>query len=335
MARSMSTVPPVRNFLRKVTNSARTVNSGKRNSRFVFRLSMSMTTGAGFILYWPALCARARGMYADAGLEVELHVLSEPDAGDALASGAIPVARRGPDPHVGLIDHGAPIRLIAALVAKPPMTLFAAPDIESVAMLAGRSLAGQPTTDASSTLLRATMSAFGVMSEAYQLCDVGGAAARYTALQDGRVAAALLSPPASARALHAGFRPLVRLSDRFSYTYATMQVHQGFAAMHEAEMIAVLHVERRAVAWLYDPSNRDVAIDILADAAGLERSDASAAYAEAVLEERIYSHDLALTDEALEAVLTLLRDNGGVDALQSAGAYRDGSFVLKAFSPPA
>lgn len=286
-------------------------------------MQMSMTAGAGFVLYWPALCARERGLYAAEGLEVSLVVLSEPDAGAALASGSIPFARRGPDPHVGVIDAGAPVALIGGLVAEPPVTLFARPEIASVAELAGRTLAGVASTDAGTTLLRAVLAAAGVPRGSYALEDAGGAAGRFEALRAGHVAAALLSPPASAKARAEGLRPLVRLAERFRYPYATLQTYLPFAQEHAAAVSGLLRAEMRAVRWLCDPAHRADAIGILAAAAGLTLGDATAAYEEAVAGAAIYARDAALTAEDLAAVLALLAANGGVTARRQAEHYLD------------
>ena len=295
------------------------------------QLRVSFTEGAGFVLAWPALCARAYGHYAREGLDVDLIVRSEREQTDGLVSGEIPIARRGPDPQLRAIDAGAAVRTIAGLVCKPPVHLFAQPGIRSVAELRGRTLAGKPGLSASAMLLLLVLADAGLGAADCSYRDVGRAENRFEALRSGEVAAGLLSPPASARAEAEGFALLCRLPAAYPrLTYSVLQIDQRFGAAQRAAVVALLRAELRAVRWLVDPANKVPAVQELTRAAGMSAADAAAAYVEMIERDAVYCTDLAIDAGRMATLIDALDRYAGMPAASAPEAYLDLSYLEEA-----
>jgi NitT/TauT family transport system substrate-binding protein len=291
-------------------------------------LRMSVTEGAGIVMAWPALCARAFGHYEREGLDVELLVLSESDATAGLRSGDVPVARRGADPHLEAIDAGTPVAIVAGLCAKPPLHLYARPDIRTVAELRGEVVAGAPGRSASALYLRMVLGDGGLALEDCVYRDVGRAANRMGALRSGEVAAGLLSPPASARAAAEGFSLLCSLPAAYPrLPYAVLEVNLDVANADRAAIVALLRAEIGALRWLLDPANEAAAVAELGRA-GVE--DAPACYAEMVVRDRIYSPDCAIEAGDLSALIEAFRRFASTAFASEPGAYIDSTFLAAA-----
>jgi len=292
------------------------------------QLRMSVTEGAGIVMAWPALCARAYGHYAREGLDVELVVLSESDATASLVSGAVPLARRGADPHLEVIDGGAPVRIVAGLVAKPPLQLFARAGVRTVADLRGEPLAGVMGASASAMYLRMVLADGGLAEGDCIYRDVGRASNRYTALRSGEVTAALLSPPASARAAADGLALVCNLAQAYPrLPYAVLEANVGAEHAEPATLIALMRAEIRALRWLLAPANAPAAIAELVRATGMTVEDAAAAHAEMVVRDRAYSVDLDLRVNDVASLIAALRRYGGRRPALLPSSYLDRTFM--------
>ncbi len=292
---------------------------------------MSVTEGAGIVMAWPALCARAFGHYEREGLDVELLVLSENDATAGLRSGDVPIARRGADPHLAAIDGGVPARIVAGLCAKPPLHLYARRGMKAVAELRGETVAGAPGRSASALYLRMVLADGGLAEADCIYRDVGRAANRIGALRSGEVAAGLLSPPASARAAAEGFALLCRLPAAYpELPYAVLEANLDAPAAAGDTLVALLRAEILAVCWLLDPANEVAAVAELAHALGTTTDDAVACYAEMIVRDHVYSDDCAVDAGVLGALIDAFRVYGLTEFEREAAAYLDLTFLAEA-----
>lgn len=294
-------------------------------------MRMSVTEGAGIVMAWPALCARAFGYYEREGVDVELLVLSEGDATAGLRTGEVPIARRGADPHLELIDAGAPVRIIAGLCAKPPLYLYARPDIRTVAELRGETVAGVPGRSASALYLRMVLAQGGLAEADCVYRDVGRAANRMTALRSGEVAAGLLSPPASARAAAEGFSLLCALPAAYpQLPYTVLEANLAAANADRDAIVAVLRAEIRALRWLFDPANEAAAVGELARVQDAGSDDAAAAYDAMVRRDRVYSVDGAIAPADLGRLIDAFRRYASTAFASGPEAYLEPTLLAAA-----
>jgi len=78
---------------------------------------------------------------------------------------------------------------------------------------------------------------------------------------------------------------------------------------------SLTHAFKDAAAWINEPSNRDQAIDYLADYTKSDRDDAAAAYEFIVVKQKAIAPDLSMPDAALQNI-------ENIDAALSGGTVR-------------
>jgi ABC-type nitrate/sulfonate/bicarbonate transport system substrate-binding protein len=288
------------------------------------KLRVSYTAGAGFVVNWPGLCARERGFYREEGLEVELVPLYQAEQTSQLISGETPVERRGPDEDIVLIERGEPLRIVAGLARKPPITLFAQPGIPSVQHLRGATIAGVSGKYGSTLALRMLLQDEGLADEDVTVTSTGGTLPRYAALRSGAAVATLLSPPTSAQAAAAGYTRLVNLAERYpSFLYSALQANTDWTATHRSALVALIRADIRGQQWLYDPANREEAIALLADADRMDRVDANACYEETVVRDQIYCRAGEIDPSMLADLIAGLARLGDIGPKMAAADYLD------------
>jgi ABC-type nitrate/sulfonate/bicarbonate transport system substrate-binding protein len=273
------------------------------------RVAVSKPSGSGFAVHWTLLLAEKLGIYTQEGLEVEIVQLDQGEGTRTLLSGEVPVMRRGPDETIALIDRGAEIRIVAGLMRRSPIYLYAADDVRSVADLRGRTIAGISAQFGSSLVLRMLLEDEGLERDAYSIVHTGGSFARFAAMQDGRAAAAVLSPPTNWDAEKAGFRLLVSFPERYpDFMFTAIQAQNRFAEAHPEVMAALMRAELRAQRILNDPLRKDECVALLAAADGIELAEAVAIYDTMVQNDRIYTTAAEIEGPALDNLLqTMIR----------------------------
>jgi ABC-type nitrate/sulfonate/bicarbonate transport system substrate-binding protein len=273
------------------------------------RITVSKPSGSGFAVHWTALLADRLGLYAEEGLEVEIVQLDQAEGTRTLLSGEVPIMRRGPDETIALIDRGAEIRIVAGLMRRSPIYLYASADVRSVAGLRGREIAGISAQFGSSLVLRMLLEDEGLSRDDYRIVHTGGSFARFAAMKDGRATAAVLSPPTNWDAEKAGFRLLVSFPERYpDFMFTAIQAQNCFAEQHPEVMAALLRAELRAQRILADPLRKDECVALLAEADGIDRNEAAAVYDTMVQNDRVYTLAGEIEGAALENLLqTMIR----------------------------
>ncbi len=279
------------------------------------RVRVSKPSGSGFAVHWTALLAQQLGFYADEGLEVEIIALDQAAGTDALLAGDVPVMRRGPDESIALIAGGAPLRLVAGLVNKPPIYLFATRDVASIPDLRGRTIAGISARFGSSLVLRMLLDDEGLAEDDYEIVHTGGSHARLAALEAGRAAAAVLSPPTNRRAEEAGFSLLASLPDRYpQFMFSAIQTQTAFAERQSDVLAGLLKAELRAQRVLADPQWKGECAALLAAADAVSVADAIDVYDTMVEADRVFAAAGEIEGAALEHLLRSMVRFGDVRA---------------------
>lgn len=297
----------------------------------LMKLRVSYTGGAGWVVNWPALCAFELGFYAGEGLDVELLPRGQGDQTHGLISGEVPVERRGPDEDIVRIEEGAPVRIVAGLARKPPIWLYGARDISSIAQLRGKTLAGVSSKYGSTLALRMVLTDAGLPDDAYRVTETGGTLQRFEALRNGTAAATLLSPPTNAQARAAGFSLLASLPDLYpNFLYSSLQVNTNFARDNRAAIVSLLRADIRAQQWIYDPSNKARAIALLANADGMSQADATSCYVDMVETHQVFCRAGEIGPAFLTDLVTGLSRLGDIGPRLGPNDYLDPSFVDEA-----
>lgn len=165
----------------------------------------------------PALDAAERdGRLAAEGIALELEGATGSEAQlAALLAGECDLVHTAADNVLARVDAGErDLRIY--LVADLGVDLrLVARGVKRIRELAGRRLGVDATSSGHALLLYALLERAGVARGAWQATPIGGSARRLAALRDGRVDAALLSPPHDAAAVAEGMVPLAECAREF------------------------------------------------------------------------------------------------------------------------
>jgi NitT/TauT family transport system substrate-binding protein len=153
--------------------------------------------------------ARDKGYYRAEGLDVELILMSAPNASRALLSGDVAVATVG---GAGLppVLRGSPFKFLFTTYNRAMFWLYAKSEIRDVKALKGRRVGVSGIGSGPDSLLREILRQNGLdASRDVAVLSLGVMPTIFAGLQSGIVDAAMLSPPVTFKAEDGGFRELV------------------------------------------------------------------------------------------------------------------------------
>ena len=122
------------------------------------------------------------------------------------------------------------------------------------------------------------LEAHGVKPGEFDMTFAGATSARFAALQAGAVDAAILTPPFNFHAQSAGFTLLGNTVDYTDMPFAGIAVNTTWAKANRETVEKVIRIYNKSIAWLYDPANRDEAVQILMRVSKLKQDDVEKAY---------------------------------------------------------
>jgi len=293
---------------------------------------------------WPLWAAQDRGFFRDAHLAVETsYTPGSVFMMTNLLNGQFDIALTNVD-NVVAYDEGQGEVLVSAsadLFAfmggnNGFLTLYVQPDITRYADLKGKTLAVDAVTTGYAFVLREMLSAKGLAQSDYRLEPVGGTALRWTALQQGRYAGALLNPHFDALATAQGFRLLGRATETLPHYQAIVgTASRRWALGHEDTLVRFIRAYRASVTWLCNPSNRAAALAIFRrHMPDVSQHIASATYEEEFVNAGGFQPSLALDVEGIRTVL-VLRSQYGLPkkTLTDPAKYYDLTYYNRANAP--
>jgi ABC-type nitrate/sulfonate/bicarbonate transport system substrate-binding protein len=145
------------------------------------------------------------------------------------------------------------------------LSLVATPEITSIQDLRGKTVSVDALTTGYAFVLYEILRRNGLERDKdYELVSAGGMAQRWNGLRESRHHATLLSAPYNLIARNAGFSELVRATDVIGpYQGNVAATRRSWAANNAEKIAGYIRAFRDSVAWLYEPSNRVEAINIL------------------------------------------------------------------------
>ena len=239
----------------------------------VFKVAIPSTTQAVLAF----TIARDKGYYRAEGLDVELILMSAPNASRALLSGDVAVATVG---GAGLppVLRGSPMKFLFSTYNRAMFWLYAKPEIRDVKALKGKRVGVSGIGSGPDSLLREVLRINGLdANRDVTILSLGVMPTIYAGLQSGIVDAAMLSPPVTFKAEEAGFRELV------AFPKQDLVEPQGAILARDALLQAdPAQVERFVRAsykgFLYLKENRVGTIPIVARYLQVSEAQASKAY---------------------------------------------------------
>jgi ABC-type nitrate/sulfonate/bicarbonate transport system substrate-binding protein len=215
------------------------------------------------------IVARARGLFAREGLDVE--VTATPNSTDqmrGLGAGSWEIASTAFDNVLGWSGReGAEFAAIAQAAQGILLPVYVRPEIKTWKDLRGKPLAVDAVDTAYALVLRRILLAHGLDLNRgdYELVACGATGKRLDSMSRGETFAGVLNPPWDAKAAAAGH---VRFADHRevlpNYPGGVYAVSRAWAASHQGELTAFLRAWLAGVGWAHDPSHREETIKLVA-----------------------------------------------------------------------
>jgi len=284
-----------------------------------------ISVGSSSANFWPSAVAQDKGFFAAAGLTPDI-VYAQSNAAviQQVAAGSANFSTNSGlvDP-IRAIEKGAPLAIVRLEVQAPPYSLLGKPGMKSIGELKGKMISVGGAKDITRIFVERMLAPNGVKPGEFDMTFAGATSARYSALQAGAVDAAILTPPFNFNAQSAGFKLLGNTVEYVDMPFAGITVNTNWAASNKATVQKVIEVYNNSMAWLYDPANRDEAVQILMKVSKIKQSDVEVAY------------DFLIKGKYLEATGRISKSklNTLVDALKTLGDIPQNFSVDRLFLP--
>src|SRR3984885_5970199 len=268
----------------------------------------------------PLWVAQERGFLERRGLHATERILGTTHGvTGALRNGEVDIALTAPEGSIADAAAGGPLRVVAGLIDRPPLSMIALPAHRAFSDLRGGRIGTSSLTEGTRHVAEAMLAAHGLRyPDDYDFALEGSHVERWKALQAGTIDAALQMIPYDDIATDAGFTDLGPGTEEFSFTAACVRlpadpdvIASFLAALAEASRWFRGHVEETA--------------EIAAARTAIEPRYALSACRKLAADGVIPS-DLRAAPEALAAAVGALRSDGlvphdGPDPVAAAVEY--------------
>jgi ABC-type nitrate/sulfonate/bicarbonate transport system substrate-binding protein len=277
---------------------------------------------------WPQYIAEEFGWLKQDKIELDFIAVGSGGA-QQLAGGSLNIAHSGYPDFARAALQGAGERIIINDFIGSPYAIFAKPSIKAIADLKGKLLSIGGVNDITLIYIKPFLASAGLKTSDVDFVYAKAAGDRFSALLSGGVDATILNPPTYFKAISQGFS---NLGDTKPFAegvpFTVWAANAAWAAQHRELLIAFARNYKRAVRWLYDPANKQQAIDILVKHAHQDPKDSSEAYDYLVAKLRLFGPDGDVSDTTYERMAEGLEEIGTLKKpFPPKSAIFDGSFV--------
>jgi len=258
------------------------------------RLSISAVD----ISFLTAGLASKRGFFRDEGLDVEIIRMNANVSITALSTGDIDYTMIFASVVRGAL-RGMPMKVVSSYMDSSTHLLIARPEYKSLKDLKGKTLAVSTFGATSDVAARMMFKQGGVDPEReLKIIPLGAERSRYTALREGIVDVAVLSPPADSEATRLGFNVLSRFFEHFKLPFTGLGVNTKKLKEKPDEVKRMIKAALRANRFVRQ--NREGTIQTLMDWVHVDREIAAATYDSTW---RIFSEDGNIAESGLRLVI--------------------------------
>src|SRR5215475_7243040 len=233
----------------------------------------------------PLLVGEYKGCFASEGLEVDFQQTTyAPDHNRGMAEGRWDFTLSSADTMIARtttdgVDHMLFMQAEEGLSAY----LVGQPGNDSIDKLRGKLLAGDPGDSNLDLIRKKILRTHGIEDIEYQIDIIGSSPKRLEAFLQGRVVAAMLTPPASDKALAAGGVLLASGNDYVPCWPLTCGwTLRSWLLEHRELVVRFIRAWVAATDWLLAPENREETLRLAIDKEKLNRAAAEIAYAKVV-----------------------------------------------------
>lgn len=224
---------------------------------------VNVATLAPSALLWLHAIAKEQGFYAKHNVAVkELIAGSSPALLQAVSSGSVEAGISLGDVAMRAVDKGAPIVITGSILGKPILRLVGAKGITDIKQLNGTTVTAGAVEGGTAELLRYQLKQAGVDPGQVKMVSITNSKDRVVAMENGQVKGALLIAPFDTLAIKNGMKVLDVY--RKPWIETPLIVNKNWAMKNRAAAAGLTQALRDAADWIYDPANKQKAIDILA-----------------------------------------------------------------------
>lgn len=254
----------------------------------------------------PYLVAQHKGFFTREGLEVKFHETTyAPDHNRGMAEGRWDLTLSSADTMIArTTTDGTDYLLFMQAEEGLSAYLIGRPGVNSIADLRGKLLAGDPGDSNLDLIRKKILRAHDIEEDEYRVEIIGSSPKRLEAFLEKRVLAAMLTPPASDKALAAGGTVLAAADEYVPHWPLTCGwTLRSWLLGHRELVVRFIRAWVAATDWLLEPQNRAAALDLIMEKEGLNRAAAEQAYQKVVPKARI-------NPSALRGVIELRKEMG-------------------------
>ena len=256
----------------------------------------------------PVFVAERQGFFTREGLEVEKRRTGAVDkATAAVKSGEAHLAITPPEGAIADRLRDGDLRLVAGNVNRLPLTLIAQPRFTRIEELRGQRLGTSSLTEGTALYTMEVLSQHGLQyPDDYSFSVVGVHPARWKALQEGTIEAAVQLIPLNFVALDAGYANLGEVSDYIPEIVFTALIGRQEWLTQNTDLVrALLRCLVEATEWLYDPAHDEQLVPLV-----MEITQADEKYARRSLdymrEKAVFARALEIPQAAFDKTLQLM-----------------------------
>ncbi len=227
---------------------------------------MDQITISGYFQRPAHLVAQQKGLFAAEGLEVGFHLVGlAPEHNREMAEGRWPMTLSSADTMIArATQDGIDYVLVMQAETGLNVQLVVGPGIAGFDDLRGKLLAADPVDSNFDAIRNKMMVDHGIPEDQYLTEIIGNTPARLEAFLAGKVAAAMLSPPHTDKALAAGAKVLAEGADYVArWPLACAWGRRGWIEANRPLVVRFIRAWVAATDWLLAPANREEALALM------------------------------------------------------------------------
>jgi ABC-type nitrate/sulfonate/bicarbonate transport system substrate-binding protein len=267
---------------------------------------MDMLNVTGYQRRPPLLVGEYKGFFAKEGLEVKFHQTTyAPDHNRGMAEGRWDMTLSSADTMIArTTTDGVDYLLFMQAEEGLSAYLIGQAGVKSIEQLRGKLLAGDPGDSNLDLIRKKILRNHGIDDTEYEIDIIGSSPKRLEAFLQGRVAAAMLTPPASDKALAAG-GVLLANSEEYvpNWPLTCGWTLRHWLISHRELVVRFIRSWAAATDWLLRAENRESTLQLMMEKENLNRASAEEAYRKVVPKARINPY-------ALQTVIELRKEMG-------------------------
>jgi sulfonate transport system substrate-binding protein len=267
---------------------------------------MDILNITGYQRRTPHVVAEYKGFFSKEGLEVKFHETTyAPDHNRGMAEGRWDFTLSSADTMIArTTTDGTDYLLFMQAEEGLSAYLIGQPGVNWIQELRGKLLAGDPGDSNLDLIRKKILRAHNIEEKEYQVEIIGSSPKRLEAFLQRRVVAAMLTPPASDKALMAGGVLLANAEDYVPHWPLTCGwTLRSWLLNHRDLVVRFIRAWVAATDWLLEQQNRAATLELMMERENLSQAAADEAYRKVVPKARI-------NPSALRGVIELRKEMG-------------------------